>query len=409
MVDAGPFTRASTLRLDIAHSSLPAPLRPESRFSVLDISEYVGEKTGGVRTYLTEKAHYVSQRPEYRQVVLIPGRHDSIGDNDGVRCYRLRGPAIPFNPAYRFLLATRSTSRIVAHERPDVIEVGSAYCAPWLVFRARRFHAAPVAWFYHAHLPRLAAPQGAAEPLPRRWLGPVASGYTRRIAGLVDCTIVASDFARRELEAIGVGNLVHVPLGVDLDMFTPARRVHSAATRARAGLPDGPLAMYAGRLSREKESDWLWRTWPAVWKRTGAHLAMVGAGPLRRMFAATSGSGGRLLLDYTRDRSALADLLAAADLYVAPGPLETFGLSALEAFASGTPVLSVNRGAVVEQVERSGAGRQYTLGDPESLIEGVDALLRSPGLGARARAHAETHDWTSVFDHLFAVYGRLRR
>jgi alpha-1,6-mannosyltransferase len=105
----------------------------------------------------------------------------------------------------------------------------------------------------------------------------------------------------------------------------------------------------------------------------------------------------------------VADLLAAADVYVASGPLETFGLSALEAFASGTPVLSVDRGAVVEQVERSGAGRLYALGDPQSLIDGVDALLGTGSLGARARAHAETHDWVSVFDHLFAVYGRLRR
>lgn len=409
MADTGPFTRVADRRLDIAHSILPPPLRPESRFSVLDISEYVGEQTGGVRTYLSEKARYVSARPAYRHVVLVPGEHDSIGDSDGVRCYRLRGPAIPFNPAYRFLLATRSTSRIVAHERPDVIEVGSAYFAPWLVFRARRHHAAPVAWFYHAHLPRLAAPRGRAEPLPRRWLGPAVEGYTRRIARLVDCTLVASDFARRELEAIGVENLVHVPLGVDTALFTPARRAHRDETRARLRIPAGPLFVYAGRLCQEKQSDWLWREWPAVFRQTGAVLAMVGAGPLRRGFATTAGSGGRLLLDYTRDRGALADLLAAADGYVASGPLETFGLAALEALASGTPVLSVNRGAVVEQVERSGAGRLYQEGDADSLVAGVGALLQAPELGTRARAHAGRHDWPVVLDHLFAVYAGLRR
>ena len=36
------------------------------------------------------------------------------------------------------MLATRSTSRIVAHEQPDVIEVGSAWTAPWLIHLARR-------------------------------------------------------------------------------------------------------------------------------------------------------------------------------------------------------------------------------------------------------------------------------
>jgi len=406
--DAGVLAHAAGRRLDIAHSRLPAPQRPEAALGVLDISEYVGEQTGGVRTYLTEKARYVAARPGLRQVVLIPGEDDRIVEGDGVRCYRLRGPAIPFNPAYRFLLATRSTTRIVAHERPDVIEVGSAYFAPWLVFRARRRHAAPVAWFYHAHLPRLAAPRGPAELLPRRWLGTAAGAYTRRIASLVDRTIVASEFARRELEAIGAPNLVHVPLGVDLDQFTPSRRAWASDTRARMGLPGGPLFVYAGRLCQEKQSDWLWEAWPAVWKRTGATLAMVGAGPLRARFAATSGQDGRVLLPYTRDRDLLADLLAAADGYVASGPLETFGLAALEALACGTPVLSVNQGAVVEQVEQSGAGVLYAQGDPEALTSGVEALLGTPALAARARPHAETHDWAVVLDRLFVVYAGLR-
>jgi alpha-1,6-mannosyltransferase len=409
LAEGGPFARTAGHALDIAHSELPALLRPGAELSVLDISEYVGEKTGGVRTYLTEKAHYVAARPQYRQVLLVSGREDRIIDQEGVRCYHLRGPAIPFNPAYRFLLATRSTSRIVAHERPDVIEVGSAYFAPWLIFRARRRHAAPVAWFYHAHLPRLAAPRGAEEPMSRRWLGQAASEYTRRIAALVTCTIVASDFARRELEAIGVGNLEHVPLGVDVEMFTPARRAAREGTRARLGLGQGPLVVYAGRLSREKESDWLWRAWPAVWRRTGVRLVMAGAGPLRAAFAASSGSGGRLLLEYTRNRVDLADLLAAADAYVASGPLETFGLSALEALASGTPLLSVNHGAVVEHVERSGAGVLYALRDADSLAAGLDRLLRMDGLAERARAHADRHAWPAVLDHLFGLYGRLRR
>ena len=40
---------------------------------------------------------------------------------------------------------------------------------------------------------------------------------------------------------------------------------------------------------------------------------------------------------------------------------------------------------------------------------GVIALLVGPELGARARAHAERHDWAVVLDHLFAVYAGLRR
>ncbi len=410
LVEQRIFSSAASTPIDIAGSPLPVPLRPASRLGVLDISEYVGDFTGGVRTYLAEKARYVSRRPALRQVLLIPGAHDAIVESDGVRCYRLRGPAIPFNPAYRFMLATRSTSRIVAHERPDVIEVGSAYFAPWLIFRARRQYRAPAVWFYHANLPRLVAPRQEREAAARRILARAVGWYTRRIAAAVDCTIVASDFARRDLERVGVTNVAFVPLGVDLDLFHPARR--AADVRARLGLPEGPLALYVGRFAPEKHAGRLADEWGEVYRRTGVTLVMVGDGSLRPRIEALAGPG-LVVLGYTRTRETVADLHAAADFYVSPCPYETFGLAALEALASGTPVLSADDGGVSEQVLRSEAGILYHADEPGALLRGVEQMMAADrgALGQRARGHAEReHSWERVFDRIFAVYeGLLRR
>lgn len=408
LVEQRIFSSAASTPIDIAGSPLPPRLRPDSTLGVLDISEYVGDFTGGVRTYLAEKARYVSRRPQLRQVLLIPGAHDAIVESAGVRCYRLRGPAIPFNPAYRFMLATRSTSRIVAHERPDVIEVGSSYFAPWLVFRARRQYQAPAVWFYHANLPRLVAPRQDLEPAPRRALARVVGWYTRRIAAAVNCTIVASDFARRDLERVGVTNVVHVPLGVDLDLFHPARAGDPAA-RARLGLPDGHVALYVGRFAPEKHAGRLAAAWGEVYRRTGVTLAMVGDGSLRPSLEALAGPG-LVVLDYTRTRETIADLQAAADFYVSPCPYETFGLAALEALASGTPVLSADEGGVSEQVARSGAGFLYRADEPGALLRGIESMIGADraALGRRARAHAEReHSWDRVFDRIFSVYEGL--
>jgi alpha-1,6-mannosyltransferase len=412
LVEQRIFSSAASTPIDIAGSALPAPLRPDSTLGILDISEYVGDFTGGVRTYLAEKARYVSRRPNLRQVLLIPGAHDAIVESDGVRCYRLRGPAIPFNPAYRFMLATRSTSRIVAHERPDIIEVGSAYFAPWLIFRARRQYRAPAVWFYHANLPRLVAPRQEREPAVRRALARVVSWYTRRIAAAVDCTIVASDFARRDLERIGVTRVAHVPLGVDLDLFHPARHSADPGARARLGLPEGPLALYVGRFATEKHAGRLAEEWGEVYRRTGVTLAMVGDGSLRPRIEALAGPG-LVVLGYTRTRETVADLHAAADFYVSPCPYETFGLAALEALASGTPVLSADDGGVSEQVLRSRAGFLYRSGEPGALVRGVEQMMSADraALGRCARSHAEReHSWDRVFDRIFAVYeGLLHR
>ena len=377
---------------------------------MLDITEFFGDTTGGVRTYLLEKARYVQRRPELRQVLVVPGAEDEILEGSGVRCYRLHGPHIPTQKPYRFKLATRSTTRIVAHERPDLIEVGSAWCAPWLVHLATRRLRVPAVWFYHSNFPRIIAPRPHAAGWARLTASALAWRYVRRLGRLVQATIAPTQAVVRELESAGVANVVHVPLGVDLDRFTPDRRARARETRRRFGLEEGPLALYVGRMAAEKDIDLLLQGWLEVERRTGARLVLVGAGPALHRLRRTRGGSRATWLPYQRDRDLLADLYAAVDLYVAPGSAETFGLAAMEGLASGLPVLSVDRGGVAESVSLSGAGRLYTSGDPTHLAACAIELFGQdlPALGRLGRRYAEEHHgWDAVLTRLFDVYRRV--
>jgi len=134
---------------------------------------------------------------------------------------------------------------------------------------------------------------------------------------------------------------------------------------------------------------------------------IVGDGPARLSLLEAPGGDRAIWLPFQRDRDQLADLYAAVDLSVAPGPAETFGLAAVEALASGNPVLSVDQGGVAETVTRSGAGMLYASGDADHLAEVAERLLAAdlPSLGALARRYAESHhSWDTVFDRLFSVY-----
>jgi alpha-1,6-mannosyltransferase len=305
------------------------------------------------------------------------------------------------------MLATESTSRIVAHERPDLIEVGSAWFAPWLIHLATRRLDVPTVWFYHSNFPRIIAPRPKSAGWLRRAASAAAWQYVRRLGRLVHTTIVSSETVARELRDVGLQHVVCVPLGVDLDRFNPLRRRHAAETRRSFGLPEGRLAMYAGRIAGEKDLHVLLQGWPRVEQRTGARLVLVGDGPARRTLGEASGGNQVIWLPFERDRDRLADLYAAIDLYVAPGPAETFGLASLEALASGNPVLSVDQGGVAETVTRSGAGMLYASGDPTHMAETAERLLGMDlaTLGTAARRYAEArHSWKVVFDRLFSVY-----
>jgi len=397
--------------LDLARASLPAVLRPTAALAVLDATKWFGETSGGVRTYLLEKARYTERRSAYRQVLVLPGGRDAITEADGVRCYRVRGPRIPMQPPYRFLLAAGAVRRIVEHERPDVIEVGSPFLVPWIARAAARRTGVPLVCFFHSNFPGIICPFPERAAAPQRAAHRLAWCYARQLDGLFSTTIVPSAFVAAELGRAGVERTVQVPLGVDLAHFHPRRRRHAARTRRRSWLPAGPLAAFAGRLARDKELEVLLDAWRRVSRRTGAHLVLIGDGP-RRAALLRRGEGHRVIwVPYVRDRESLADLLAAVDLYVAPSSVETFGLAALEALASGTPVLAADRGGVSELVTRSAAGSLFPAGDSEALADQAIALLESsllPALGVRARAYAEReHGWDVVFDRIFGVYASV--
>jgi len=285
--------------------------------------------------------------------------------------------------------------------------VGSAWCAPWLIHLATRRLDVPAVWFYHSNFPRIIAPRPRSAGWLRRGASAAAWAYVRRLGRLVHTTIAPSDTVVRQLREAGLENVKCVPLGVDLDRFNPDRRSGAMQTRSRSGLPRGRLAMYVGRIAAEKDLGILLRGWRRIEDRTGTRLVIVGDGPARRSLQSAPGGNRAIWLPFERDRDRLADLYGAVDLYVAPGPAETFGLASLEALASGIPILSVDEGGVAETVTRSGAGALYRSGDPGHLAEVGERLLDADlvSLGRMGRRYAEaTHGWRTVFDRLFAVY-----
>ena len=105
---------------------------------------------------------------------------------------------------------------------------------------------------------------------------------------------------------------------------------------------------------------------------------------------------------YVRDRSELARWLASADIYVSGMADETFGISIIEAQASGLPVVGVEAGAMIDRVPAE-IGRLGPVDDAEAMKANIiDLWAAGPrGIGERASLHAHQFSWTRSMEELF--------
>ncbi|MDQ2733883.1 MAG: glycosyltransferase, partial [Pseudomonadota bacterium] len=105
---------------------------------------------------------------------------------------------------------------------------------------------------------------------------------------------------------------------------------------------------------------------------------------------------------------ALATALASADAFVHAGDQETFGLSALEALACGTPIVVRAAEGLGELVD-GGTGIAVDGGNGAAFAQGIAALFDRdrPAMRRAARARAEASDWNRVMPELLNHYRRL--
>ena len=369
-----------------------------------DLTQSWSEKGGGIRVYLNRKRRFILEQTDDRHLLIIPGGEDGVTEEGRAITVRIRSPKVPGSPNYRLMLRNGAVRAALERFLPDLIECQDAYNLPWAALAHRkRFPRTALVASFMTDFPT-AYTKRIGERIGGAWLGSyssrIAYQYIAALYRRFDGVVALSEHGGADkLHGLGLERVSVAPLGVDIDEFSPD--IADERLRAEAGAERGaPLLIYVGRLDVEKRAQTVVEAFGQLPATLGARLVLVGAGPLRKQFAA---SPGVYCTGFLGDRALLARWLATADLYVSGMADETFGISVIEAQASGLPVVGVAAGAMIDRVPPS-LGRLGPIDDAAAMAANILAVLADPTRSAMAKAarvHAAGLSWDAAMKRLF--------
>lgn len=353
----------------------------------------------GVTTVLATMRDGLRRRGHAVQMVA-PGYGTLTADEAGLR--RIPGIPCPGYPAVRLSWPWfRGIPAVADAAAPDLVHAvtegpignfGRGYALK------RRI---PLVTSFHTDFPRYAG----------RYLGnwavkPVRE-YLRWFHRPALATQTPSAVTRAELQALGLSRAMVWGRGVDARHFTPNRR--SESLRAELGATERTLVLHVGRLAVEKDPATLTSAFRQAHEVLGDQAVFCVAGDGPEAHAVREGLPFARHLGFL-SRERLADLYAAADLFVFPSPTETCGLVALEALASGLPVVGAEAGGVRESVIPDITGALAQPGDGKAFAAAIVKLVRDSELrlamSQAARAFAVGCSWDRELDQLEVLYGK---
>ncbi|WP_311357728.1 glycosyltransferase family 4 protein [Corynebacterium riegelii] len=364
------------------------------------ITEVFLPKIDGVVTRVTR---HLEQLAELGHEVLIFATGDAPKEYAGFEVVRVPSLSLPVYPEVKFGVLTPQVPRRLAQFEPDVVHlVNPIWTAGWASYIAQA-QGVPMVASFHTDVPEYCLKLG----IP--WVKPIAEWGLRSFHGKAAYNLVTSGPMMDKAAHYGIDNVELWPKAVDTASFAPEKATREMRDMLSDGNPDAPLVIFVGRVSAEKSVE---RCLPIMEKLReripNARLAVVGEGPQYKEVQRT----------FKRDWITLTGYLSGADLHAAyasgdvllfPSTTETLGFAALEAFASGVPVVAANAGGLPFVVADGETGFLVDPALPDSAWADKLELLLSDAhlhstMSAAAREEALKWNWRSSTEAVVEIY-----
>lgn len=274
-------------------------------------------------------------------------------------------------------------ARYLRRVEPDVIQANGGYAMKYAVLAEQ---------WSRQRRPLLYCNIGLSSDWLRK---PGQRAWNRWLLRQADVTAAVSEASRTDLlDTYGIApdRVEVVRRGVPMNTVETSKA--RAALRRELGVAgDAMLLLHVGSLSPEKNHAGLLRIFERVRaEHSGAHLVLVGDGPLRPEVERDAERLGQVHLLGVRDD--VPRLLAAADLLLLPSLTEGIPGVILEAGVQSLPSVAYHVGGVGEAIRDGESGRLIRSGDEAGFAGAVAKLMADSGqrmvMGDRARAFIET-------------------
>jgi 1,2-diacylglycerol 3-alpha-glucosyltransferase len=344
-------------------------------------------QTNGVVTYLVDSLRLLSKSNDV--VLFAPGgRHLRVEQQSPrMKIYWIPASPFPFYEGYRIASFNyKRVSAILKKEKPGIVHAHAPVPLGLQGLLWAKRHHVPCVVTYHTHFPDY-LPHLLNGRLPGFMHG--LSHYTvrqliRHVFGNVDVVTAPTNELCEELRSYGLGNVVHLPNGVDFRKFDGKSNVTAFRKEHRIG--NRKVVLYVGRISFEKRLDVLLEAFRMI-QRKDRVLVIVGSGPyLRKLreLAASLGVEGAIFTGFVKDPGAA---YLCADVFASASDTETFGMTFVEAMHAGLPVLGVRRFGAKEVITPK-CGLLVEPGSPGEMAGAMEKLLNDRKLRCRMAKEA---------------------
>lgn len=380
--------------------------------------------SSGVAVFVDRLANYLAQN-NHKVLIITPSPEffeKSVLEkktSDNLSVEYLPSWPNPFRSNSRIVapLGLTAIKGVVIKFRPDIIHLQDPAEIGVTVLHAAKKLKIPVVITSHSYL------EFASSYL--RFLGPLDKFVEKMVLDHIvrvynDCDAVTAPTSvlGKTIKKWGVLPKIYtVSSGVELDKFCPGS-VDSGVLEKYGISENKRVILYVGRLDKDKSLETVLKAAPLILtERRDSHFLFVGDGSSKEEYMELGKSLGLSKniswAGYvSHDSKDLPEIYRSADVFVMPS-IESYGIAALEAMASGVPVVAANAGGLKEIMKNGSSGRLFKFGNHKSLSKAVVAVLEDKEKASQYRkkgiAAASEHDLPNSLKRMVKVYEAVLR